>query len=281
MRETITAGATGRPDRIDLSQYRHAIQGAPELIQHLAHLPHVTAVADGQPFARDMQRIPLGNPWDAAEALFAWLWREAGFWMGIANLEARPIAHMVRRDDNLKVIGSRWISSDEAGADGLTRDARELVGIILRAWPDIETRYSDPANWGATVGEQWASEVDKYLLTPHRQFPLTERAVVPERPKRCPVCGERACFTAGIDMDAFTAACAKCKTVIGGEAWMPVKDAADILQIDKSTIHKWIRDGFPSRVTSKGREIDVRAAKLEQETRDARKRLNLAERHSA
>lgn len=280
MSDTTKPGAHGAT-RIDLAQYRHAIREAPELIHHLAHLVVKGRYQDGQPTARDMQAAPGRlSPLDEAEAVFAWLYREAAAWIGHAQLDTHPIGHMVRRDDQMRVIGSRWIITSEHGADGITADARTLVGIIMQAWPTIETVYSSPHNWGVTVGEQWASSVDEHLLKPLARWPRTERAAVPERARQCPACGEREVWTAGVDLDQTIATCARCEQVIQSEAWATTDDAAQILHVSERTIRNLITAGIPNRKRAGRREVEVGAARLELQARNARKLLNIQPRLS-
>lgn len=270
------AGATGKPSSTDLRQYRHAIGEAPGLIYHLAHLVTPGMYQDGQPRSRDTQSAPGRlSPLDEAEAVFAWLWHEAGHWMRLAELEAEPIAHMVRRDGELRVIGTRHILSSDEGREGVLRDAQRLTRIILSAWPDIESRYARPEVWGRAVGEQWAGDVDKHLLGPLQRWPLDERAPVPERGRKCPLCGKVGHFTQGADTERIASTCLACEKVLRREAWATAHDAAKVLGVGEATVYRWTKQGLPYRATSKGRMVELGAARAFQAEKAARRALNL------
>lgn len=272
----IVAGATGKPARIDLAQYRDAITRAPGLIYHLAHLVTPGMYQDGQPRSRDMQAAPGRlTPLDEAEAVFAWLWKEAGRWTRFARLEAAPIGHMVRRDGELHVIGSRHILSSDEGREGILADAQYLMRAILYAWPDIESCYAIPEKWGATTGRQWADDVDKHLLGPLQRWPLDERAPVPERGRKCPLCGKVGHFTQGADTERIASTCLACEKVLRREAWATAHDAAKVLGVGEATVYRWTKQGLPYRATSKGRMVELGAARAFQAEKAARRALNL------
>lgn len=277
MTETITAGAHGAPERINLDQYKQAIRTAPELLYHLAHLVVPGAYSDGQPTAKDRQSAPGRiTPLDELEAIFSWLWREAGAWAGRAALDAGPIGHMVRRDDNLRIIGTRWIVTDQGGADGLYRDACTLVGVIMHAWPTIESWYAvnDPA--GKAAAHQWITDVDQSLLRPLARWPMTARTPVPERARQCEICGNAGIFTAFVNTKTGTIMCARCEAVTVPEAWLPVKDVAEILGVTERAVRGWIAAGLPSKKEPlKGRFVELGAARAERQYREARKEMNL------
>ena len=273
MTETITAGAFGTPERIDLAPYRDAIQRAPELLYHLAHLVIPGAYRDGQPTARDLQAAPARvSPLDELEAVYAWLWREAGAWIGHAALDVEPIAHMARRDSDGRVIGCRWIVTDPGGADGLLSDAQALVRILMHAWPTIETVHGDPRVWGQMTARQWVEDVDRSLLLPLARWPLRAREAVPARPRYCDVCGAREVYA---DVDTASAICRECGRVVHPEVWMLVKDVATILDVAPFTIRTWIDAGLPAKPGRKGRQVELGAARGERDLRAARKALNL------
>lgn len=271
MSETITAGASGTPQRIDLAQYRDAIKRAPELLQHLCHLVVPGRYVDGQPTATDLQAAP-GRiaPLDAIDSVFVWLWREANAWQWATPLPVAPRGHMVRRDDKGRPIGPAGVVGTPEGGDQLHGWARELVAVLMQAWPTIETHLGDPKVWGQHEAHEWASSVDKALLRPLAQWPLTERAAVPSRPRECPACGERDVFA---DLDTTTGVCQSCRHVIAPEVWVTVREAARILDVAERTVRDWIAAGLTTRGTP--RRVELSEARTEKTVREARRALNL------
>lgn len=260
MTEHITAGATGAAERISLDAYKHAIRTAPELLHHLAHLVTPGRLLDGQPTARDRQSAPARlGPLDEIDAVFVWLWREAGYWMNAAGIEARPIADLVRRGDDLQPIGPAGIVGNDTDGDRLHRDAQQLVRIILAAWPTIEYHFGAPHLWGQAEARAWTEDVDRELLRPLARWPLDRRDPVPARPRECPLCQQRDVWA---DLDHDTGLCAACGHVVKLEEWQPIGQAAKSLGRGRRTVERWVADGDVRSRTVKGRrEIEMHSAR--------------------
>lgn len=271
MAEVNVAGAFGAPERVDLDQVKHALQQAPDLLQHLAHLVIKGRFDDGQPVSTDVQSTP-GRiaPLDQIDALFKWLWQESEYWGTRAGFMS--LDYMVRLGENLQVLGPRGVVGTPEGGDILQVWGTTLVNRILDQWETITIEFGAANLWGQMEARAWLDDVDEHLLKPLAMWSLESRKPVPARPRQCPVCGR---WDVWADLDSLTTVCKACKKVVEVELWMSVKEAARILGVAERTIRDWMADELPSRPHGRGRAVELGAARAVRDMRAARSMLNL------
>lgn len=272
MAEVVVAGAFGTPERVDLEPVKRALQQAPDLLQHLAHLVIKGRFDDGQPASTDMQSTP-GRiaPLDQIDALFVWLWRESEYWGvrdGFMSLE-----HMVRRGEDLQLLGPRGIVGTPQGGDVLRVWAQTLVTRILDAWPTIEHELGASKLWGQMEAQAWIENVDQNLMRPLAMWPLTQRAPVPAKPRQCPVCQASEVW---VDLEEVTAVCRNCKKVVHAERWLSLSDIARVLDVEPRSVRRWVSSGLlTARQSGKGREAELGAAQEAKKLAEARMMLGI------
>lgn len=275
--ETQTAGAFGAPERIDLAPYKHALTQAPDLLQHLAHLVTPGRLGDNQPTAKNLQTTPARiAPLDQIDDTFRWLWNEAAYWCPPGTISAE---YMIRRGPDLQILGPAGVKGTPQGGDILHAWATTLVNRILPQWATIEHHLGSASLWGQVEAKDWTEHADDCLLIPLSKWPLTKRDPVPERPRTCSMCGADGIFTEFVNVGRGTVTCARCAEVITPEAWLPVADVAEMLDVTERTVRNWMRDGLPWRrlpegKLGKGRLVELGAARRERDYRAATRAMN-------
>ena len=285
---TGTQGASGAPERIDLAPYRHALTQTPDLLRHLAHIIIKGRYEDNQPKATDLQsapgRIP---PLDQIDQTFAGLWTEAEHWRPYDHRPLGSVEHMVRRArvpfgphaQHAAPIGPRGVKGTPAGGDVLHAWAMTLTNRIFHVWPTIETLCGPAGTWGQAEADALTRRLDMWLLTPLRQWPMDERAPVPERPHKCELCGQDGIWAEFVNVARGTIVCARCRAVTTPEAWVTIPDAARMLDVTERTIRRWVDAGLPYRKSfAEGRMVELGAARSERDYRAARRTMNLPSR---
>lgn len=234
-----------------MTDYKQIIKDVPELALHLAHAITPTAQPNnGTPGGNSRQDAARGEALDDLNQLVTELVESVRFWerafdetgLNVPSLDIRMPA-----------------CSDEPEA--AAKAVQPLVAWLLTNWDDAD---------GHPFFEWWCEALDEWLAPMVKRLQRQEKR---QHPRRCTLCGTLSVWA---DLEHMSGLCDQCGQVHRAEIWLPAKEIAKILDVNRSTITRWIQAGaVDTRKRKMVTLVELRQCREHMELADARKRLNL------